>query len=95
MDETAASYIAEGDPWQVHAACGGDPDLMDETTAPKVFAAVALCARCPVIERCKSWADKEPDYVGVAGGLVYTRRRRSKSVSRYTRDGSLRAAEAS
>lgn len=84
--------IREGDPWQLHAACGDDPDLMEHTTAPAVFEALAVCAGCPVIAQCKAWVDEELDYVGVAAGLVYTTRRRGKRMTRYTTDSTASVA---
>lgn len=80
-DRIARAVIDTGhDPWQAEAACQDSPGLMDHTTAPEVFAALQLCLDCPVAKQCSSWAASEPDYAGVAGGLVYSgKRRRGRS----------------
>lgn len=72
------------DPWQLHAACAGSPEATDQTRPPRVWDALALCAGCPVIEQCRQWAEDEPDYVGVAGGAVYTTRHRNRRSTTHT-----------
>lgn len=58
--------------WQTRAECQGMPELMDSTRPPDVFEGLSLCARCPVRAECRAWAEDETDYVGIAGGQVYT-----------------------
>lgn len=79
-DRIAAAIVDAGPPgpWQLRAACADTPGLMDATDPPEVFHALAVCSTCPVVHQCRSWADTETDYAGVAGGQVYTNRRRTR-----------------
>ncbi|MAU83881.1 MAG: transcriptional regulator [Gordonia sp.] len=51
------------------AACVGSADLFDprangeavEDATYRHQRAAALCARCPVLDACRSWADTQPD----------------------------------
>lgn len=61
--------------WTTGAACIGRPDLTDQRGARKAREALELCAHCPVMDACRAWADSEDNYVGVAGGRVYSERR--------------------
>lgn len=94
---TVAEYTEAGAelPWQFRAACGdpeliSDPELMDATRPPRVWDAMAVCKRCPVVAECAEWAEAELSYEGVAGSKVYTdksRRRRRSSRSRRRGSG--------
>lgn len=69
----ARAIIDSGtDPWQAAAVCRDNPQLIDATRVPEVWDGLRLCASCPVIEQCRAWAESETDYVGIAGGQVYT-----------------------
>lgn len=83
-----ASAIVETDdePWQFHAACIDSPASMNATRPPLVWDALATCASCPVLEQCRQWAEEERDYVGIAGGAVYTSRRRNRRSTVHTLD---------
>lgn len=59
-------------------ACAGQPDLMDATRGSAVDKALSLCAECPVRMECLRWVDEEPDFVGVAGGELFTPTTRGK-----------------
>lgn len=75
-DRIALAIVGQGsDPWQGRAACRDDAGLMDATVPPAVFDALTKCAGCPVIAQCDAWVRSEPDYVGVAAGLVFKSRR--------------------
>lgn len=79
-DRIAYAIIRTGhDPWQFQAACVNKPHLTDATRAPQVWEALTLCASCPVVQQCLRWATAEEDYVGVAGGRIFTARRRART----------------
>ena len=69
--------------WRTRAACCGTPgpDLffpLDTTGGPaarQVAAAKAVCARCPVLAECRSWAINHEAY-GIWGGLTEHQRAR-------------------
>lgn len=46
------------------------PELRARHLAPAT-AARALCAGCPVIDRCRTWVDAEPWFSGVAAGRLF------------------------
>lgn len=72
----AKALIDSGtEPWQTRAACSANPALMDATRSPEVWDGLGICLSCPVIAQCQRWADEETDYVGIAGGRVYTTKR--------------------
>jgi hypothetical protein len=57
------------------AACRGRWELFDNTDDPVVIAeAVETCQQCPVLERCRDWADGLPDshVTGVVAGELRT-----------------------
>lgn len=62
--------------WQEHAACG-DPDLvetfagaLDRDASPRSDrAALAVCARCPVLIDCHEYAEINDERFGIWGGL--------------------------
>lgn len=96
-DRVARAVVAreavKGEPWQLRAACGADPKLMSETQAPRVFDALAVCSNgCPVVAQCRAWADSEREYVGVAGGRVYTERQRAKRMEPRSTKNAARAS---
>jgi hypothetical protein len=61
-------------------ACAGRPDLTDATRGKAVDEARALCATCPVFMECSEWVSGEPDFVGVAGGELFTPTTRRKGL---------------
>ena len=80
----ARAIIETGqEPWQLRAACAGQPELGDATRPPAVWDGLALCASCPVITECRRWAQTETDYVGIAGGRVWTTKHRGRQSTLY------------
>lgn len=80
----AQAIIDSGEePWQAQAACQGLPELVDATRPPEVWDGLALCAHCPVITQCRQWAQTETDYVGIAGGRVWTTKHRGRQSTLY------------
>ena len=63
--------------WQERAACiGSDPELFASGVTSRVLKAKAICADCPVIDQCLTFAlDNEDFEVGVYGGLTGDERR--------------------
>lgn len=59
-------------------ACAGRPETMDATRGAAVDKALSICAECPVRMECLQWVDEEPDFVGVAGGVLFTPTTRGK-----------------
>ena len=59
-------------------ACTGRADLMDATRGHAVDEALAVCESCPVRMECLQWVSEEPDFVGVAGGELFTPTTRRK-----------------
>lgn len=68
------------EPWFADAVCrGGDPaviELFFPTRGVNVRKAIALCADCPVITECRSYALARPELSGVWGGTTDTERDR-------------------
>lgn len=83
----ATAVIATGtEPWQFQAACIDQGPTMDATRAPRVWDALKVCAQCPVVAECHSWAENEVEYVGVAGGAVWTTRHRNRRSTTHALD---------
>ena len=67
--------------WHARAACRNAPDpelffpLDTGPAARQVAAAKAICARCPVLAECRSWAISHEAY-GIWGGLTEHQRAR-------------------
>lgn len=65
-----AGQVAPSEPagaWAVRGACNGEPKWFDD---PKHTAeALAICARCPVLDECYRWALRNA-VDGVAGGMT-------------------------
>ena len=65
--------------WQQQAACRGcDPDIWFPTRGKDVHQAKTICAECPVIGQCRSWAIFYGERQGVWGGLTGNERRRAR-----------------
>lgn len=85
MGDNTVSRIAKAiidsgtEPWQARAACSANPALMDATRSPEVWDGLSVCLSCPVITQCQRWANEETDYVGIAGGRVYTTKRTQRT----------------
>ena len=71
--------------WNERAACrepGTDPELFFPIgeagleARQQVAAAKAVCARCPVTERCRDWAVRTGQSHGIWGGTTPEERRR-------------------
>lgn len=78
--------------WHEHAACAGvQGDLFfgperesSQHRLDREARAVEVCAGCPVLGRCRSYALARPESYGVWGGMteadrLWLRRRRSRS----------------
>ena len=66
--------------WRARAACRNTPDPelffpLDTGPAARQVAAKAICARCPVLAECRSWAISHEAY-GIWGGLTEHQRAR-------------------
>lgn len=79
LRDTAAAH------WTDEAACrepGIDPELFfpvsesGPESRQQVAAAKAVCARCPVIDRCRDWAVRAGEAEGIWGGTTPDERRR-------------------
>lgn len=71
--------------WRRRAVCRSqDPELFFPTAATgpvhraQVHQAKAVCARCPVLARCRRWALEELAD-GIAGGLTQDERRQARA----------------
>lgn len=53
--------------WERRAACAGRPAMFDD--AGRTGEALRLCARCPVLAQCRTWALRTA-VAGVAGGMT-------------------------
>ena len=69
-------------PWQLYGACRtlADPDVMFPVgkggpTATQERQAKAICADCPVIQQCRTWALNNREEWGVWGGMSEADRR--------------------
>jgi WhiB family redox-sensing transcriptional regulator len=52
--------------WQAHAACRGmGSDLLFPTNGNAIAHATRICARCPVLEKCRTIALDDPSLYGV------------------------------
>lgn len=96
------------DDWRHRAAClAEDPELFfpignSGPAAAQIEVAKAICARCPVLAECRSWAMANPKLAefGVFGGMsederraeVRRRRRRGDPARVATRSSARRAA---
>ncbi|MGW7537793.1 WhiB family transcriptional regulator [Amycolatopsis sp. NPDC054798] len=74
--------------WMLNGACAdSDPDLHfpvgeGPANAAQIAEAKAVCARCPVLEKCREYGMTQP--YGIWGGLTETERRDSrKQVARH------------
>ena len=68
--ERAATVRQTG--WERRAACAGRPAMFDD--AERTGEALRLCARCPVLAQCRTWA-LTTAVAGVAGGMTERSRR--------------------
>lgn len=71
------TLLREGDRgWMAEAACRGhDASLWYPITVPSALA-LAICAGCPVRQRCADYAEDMRDQHGVWGGLTVEQRKR-------------------
>lgn len=74
QDEAAASHDAPGRPWADQAACRGSAHLFfapdrerPGRRAQRERAAQELCAACPILLACRTWARQHREY-GFWGG---------------------------
>jgi hypothetical protein len=58
--------------WQDAAACEGEGRRIGTTDAAEAAEVVEeFCAKCPVVQQCRTWADGDRQYEGVAGARVF------------------------
>jgi WhiB family redox-sensing transcriptional regulator len=61
--------------WRMRALCAEvDPELFFPEPGGPVQAAVAVCRRCPVQERCLEWALDSNERFGIWGGATEQQR---------------------
>lgn len=69
--KTRTTASTSAPPLAAEPACRGRWDLIDSPCGENVTKALELCARCPVLDQCRAWAESEPEFSGVAGGQVF------------------------
>lgn len=70
-DQLSRGEWASNEEWPKHALCRGDLRFASRELPEKVIAElIAICHQCPVMLRCKLWAEAQTQPVGfvVAGG---------------------------
>ncbi len=71
--------------WQTRAACRGmGSDLFFPTRGDALGPATRICARCPVLEECRTTALDDPSLYGIWAGTSVRERRRLRSEGRGT-----------
>jgi WhiB family redox-sensing transcriptional regulator len=65
--EQAGAACDSAGRWQRRAACAGRPAMFDDEE--RTGEALRLCARCPVLAECRTWA-LSTVVAGVAGGMT-------------------------
>jgi WhiB family redox-sensing transcriptional regulator len=69
--------------WVEHAACKGtDLDDWFPVRGGSLTALRAICAACPVIDRCRTYALAHPSLIGVWGGTSERQRRLIRQAQR-------------
>lgn len=62
--------VPQPGPWKKNARCRNAPtSVFFPTRGDDVGQAKAICARCPVLEECRTYALAHPGLLGVFGGL--------------------------
>lgn len=62
--------------WADEAACRGkDIDIFYPDVGQRITRARAMCARCPVVRKCLSYAVENYETWGIWGGATYRERR--------------------
>jgi hypothetical protein len=56
------------------AACRGRWRIFDSSDPQNIAAAQRICAGCPALDRCRSWAATQQQLTGVVAGVVQQRR---------------------
>ena len=72
---TLLARILRGTPHLSGAACIGNSELFDTVEPLDAEPALTLCARCPALEPCRTWADSQPRNTlsGVVAGQIRLR----------------------
>lgn len=79
--------------WRAESACrGADPNVFFPNTEEEARPAKAICAACPVRERCLDYALATRQDDGVWGGLTEVERRRLRRRRQDQRRRAGRAA---
>lgn len=74
--------------WRDEAACrGADPSVMVPDHVDDVAEALTYCARCPVIDECDEYAERNGETHGVWGGRDRTPRRHRGSTAKRAPGG--------
>jgi hypothetical protein len=56
-----------------HWPCTEDPELWFSTNGDDRAEAMHVClSHCPILQRCREWAEAEPPVVAVQAGVVWT-----------------------
>jgi len=83
--DTAPTVDDDPTTWMTEAACAGHRTgtfFCDEREPSAVRAAVAICAACPVLERCRRYAVTAEIVDGIWGGLTVAQRQRMTRAQR-------------
>lgn len=67
--------------WMTQAACRGATEVMFPTRGESLDPALAVCARCEVVEPCRQYAIDHDEKFGVWGGTSIRDRRAERSAS--------------
>lgn len=67
----ARAEVTSAAQWERHAACAGRSAMFDDDA--RIGEALRLCARCPVLVECRTWA-LSTAVAGVAGGMTESTR---------------------
>lgn len=59
--------------WMNEAACAGSPPELFLPGSPDPARAMDICTACPVIDRCRSWADSNDERFGIWAGQWVSR----------------------
>ncbi|XBH22991.1 WhiB family transcriptional regulator [Jonesiaceae bacterium BS-20] len=72
----ALTEVSERETWRDEAVCAQvGPDVFFPVRGGATTSAKALCAQCPVIEQCLTWAIESGEPHGVWGGMSTADRR--------------------
>jgi len=61
--------VIDPERWPLYAACATAPETISPTTEAEAREALERCSTCPVLAKCRTWLDDEPEFEGIAGGM--------------------------